>query len=89
MFSPAVDAHWELPPPEAAQANGSLDTSDASASLVGSTAAASWQPPQEPGTGTWLGSTSALGVALALLVAAFSLMRHRGPAISLLRTPGH
>jgi hypothetical protein len=86
MFSPAVDAHWELPPPETAPALASLDTPAAEASLVGTTTASNWQPPRETDAASWLGSAALLCFALALLLAALSLAHRRSQPPALLRS---
>lgn len=89
MFSPAVDAHWELPPPETAPALASLDTPAAEASLVGTTTASNWQPPRETDAASWLGSAALLCFTLALLAAALSLAHRRSQPSALLRSPSH
>lgn len=77
MFSPAVDAHWELPPTESAPVLASLAAPVAEASVVGTTAAAPWQPPAAVDTASWLGSAALWCFALALLLAALSLAQRR------------
>lgn len=89
MFSPAVDAHWELPPPETAPALASLDTPAAEARVVSVNTAPSWQPPRETDAASWLGSAALLCFALALLAAALSLAHRRSHPPALLQSLRH
>lgn len=86
MFSPAVDAHWELPPPETAPVLASLAAPVAEASVVGTTTASPWQLPAADDTASWLGSAALWCFALALLLAALSLAHRRSQSPALLRS---